>query len=129
MAFVEAEKVQIRRWLGYSAIYTNLDSRLESAIITVQSTADGGSRPDNTTELAIKDYLTKLSTVETRLNELAIQMHVGTVDEVELDGPRGQLGLRQLGRQYVGHISDALSTKPLRDPFSTPDTGPRDDSP
>jgi hypothetical protein len=123
MAFSEADRVQIRRYLGFPAIYVTADPRLESAITAVQSVADGGSRPNNTTELAVQGYLAKLATVETRIEDLFIQMQVGTVDEVEIDAPRGLLGLRSIGRQYVGHIADTFAMKPARDVFSAPEIG------
>jgi hypothetical protein len=117
--FTEADRVQVRRWLGFSNLYLSVDPRLEGSLVAIQSVADGGSRPDNAAELAIKSHLAKLTAIEARTEDLHIQMAVGKVDdEVELDAPRGLQALRSLGRQYVGHISDALGVKPLRDVFS-----------
>lgn len=118
--FTEAERVQIRRWLGYSAMYASRDPILESAITSAQSTAEGGSRPDNTTELAIRGWLAQLSTIETRWQELYEQMQANALDDIKIDPLRGLAGLFKIGRQYVGHISDALSTPVKRDVFSAP---------
>ncbi len=118
MAFTETERVQIRRWLGFPAIFQQADPILESAITAVQSTADGGARPDNSTELAIRGYLTELGTLETKWKDLYDQMQAFKLNNLTVDPLRGLAGIRQLGRQYVGHIADALSTKPRRDVFS-----------
>lgn len=123
MAFTEADRVQLRKWLGYSALYASRDPILESAITSSQSTADGGSRPDNTTELAIKSYLTELTTLETTVKDLYEQMQAHKLDDITIDPLRGLAGLHKIGRQYVGHISDALSTPVKRDVFSAPIAG------
>lgn len=118
--FTEADRVQIRRWLGTSAMYASRDPILESAITAAQSNADGGSRPDNTTELAVKGWLTELGTIETKIKDLYDQMQAHKIDETTIDPLRGLAGLKQIGRMYVGHLSDALSTPVKRDVFSAP---------
>lgn len=120
MAFSEAERVQIRRWLGYSAMYASRDPILESAITAAQSLADGGSRPDNTTELAVRGWLTELATIETRWKDLYEQMQAHKLNDLTIDPHRGLAGLFKIGRTYVGFLSDALSTPVKRDVFSAP---------
>lgn len=123
MAFTEADRVQLRRWLGYSAIYASRDPILESAITSVQSVADGGGRPDNTTEIAVKGYVTELASIESKVKDLYEQMQAHKLDDITIDPLRGMAGLCKIGRQYVGHISDALSTPIKRDVFSAPIVG------
>lgn len=120
--FTEANRVQIRRWLGFSAIFIEADPRLENAIKSVQAVADGGTRSDDSTVLAIKDYLTKLASIETEWVKLTTQggMQGGTIDELKIDPLRGLAGLQKIGRMYVGFIADALSTRPRRDVFTAP---------
>jgi hypothetical protein len=84
----------------------------------VQSIADGGERADSSTETLIKGYLTQLSTIETKIQNLYDSAFAHEVDEVKVDFPRAVASLRMMGRQYVGHISDALDIKPLRDVFA-----------
>lgn len=118
MAFTEAERVQVRRWLGVPAIFVQAEPRLESAITTVQSTADGGSRADNSTELAIRGWLSDLATLETKTKGLW-DIFLGTsVGDVSADAVRGMQALRSEGRRIVGHIGDALSHPPVRDVFA-----------
>lgn len=123
MAFAETDRVQIRRWLGFSAIYLQADPKLENAIVAVQSTADGGSRPDSSTETAVKGYLTELTTIETKWKALYDEVEAYKVDELVVDPARGAAVLKSFGRMYVGHIADALSTKPRRDVFCAPSLG------
>lgn len=120
--YTEADRVKIRRWLGFSALYLQADPRLENAIKATQSVADGGTRPDDTTVLAIKDYLTKLDGIEVQWLKLTVEggMQAGKVDELGVDPLRGFAGLKQVGRLYVGWIADALSTRPHRDVFTSP---------
>lgn len=120
--FIESDRVQIRRWLGFSGIFLQADPRLENAITSVQATADGGTRADDSTVVAIKDYLEKLSGVETEWMKLTVEggMQGGQIDELKIDPLRGLQGLKQIGRMYVGFICDALSTRPHRDVFTSP---------
>lgn len=124
MSFAESDRVQIRRWTGRSAIFLQADPALENAITAVQSLADGGSRPDSSTELAIKSYLAELVTIESKWKALYDEVEAYKVGELVVDPARGAAVLKQFGRMYVGHISDALSTKPLRDVFSSAGLGP-----
>lgn len=119
MAFVEADRVKLRSAMGAGAVYVNQYPRLENAITAVQSVADGGSRPDNSTETAIKAYLTDLDTIDVRLKALWGQAQVGDAKGVSLDAARGAALLRMEGRRLVHRIASALSIKPLRDVFSS----------
>jgi hypothetical protein len=119
--FTEAERVQIRRWLGYSAMYASRDPILESAITSAQTIAEGGGRPDDTTEVAVRGWVTQLATIETKWIDLLDQMQAYKVeDAATVDPVRGLAGLKQIGRMYVGFLSDALSTPVKRDVFGSP---------
>lgn len=54
MAFSETDRTWIRRYVGYGAIFIQAEPRLENAITATQSVADGGARPDASTENNIK---------------------------------------------------------------------------
>jgi hypothetical protein len=119
VAFTEAHRVQIRRWLGYSTLYLSADPSLEQNITAVQAVADGGSKPDASSELAVRSYLDSLEKLNLKLDELAIEeIEADTVDEVKIDAARGSLAVRSRMRLYVGHISDVLSVRPRRDVLS-----------
>src|SRR5678815_5817277 len=76
MAFSEANKVAIRKYMGAGSIYKQLFPKLENAITAIQSTADGGSQVDSSTEDSVKAYLVKLAAVEDKLEALQCQMPV-----------------------------------------------------
>lgn len=123
--FTESDRVQIRQFLGYAALFLQADPRLELAITTVQSIADGGSRPDSSTETQIKAIVTDLQTIELRLKDLWIQAQAGAVDEVKVSPARGMAMLRMEGRRCVHKLARCLDTYPRSDIFSsaTPDPG------
>lgn len=120
--FIESDRVKIRKWLGFSAIFLQADPRLELAITSVQAIADGGSRPNDSTVVAILSYLTKLDGIEAQWMLLTTEggMQGGQVDELKIDPLRGLQGLCKIGRMYVGFIADALATRPHRDVFTAP---------
>ena len=120
--FIESDRLKIRKWLGFSAIFIQADPRLETAISSVQAISDGGTRPDNSTELAIKDYLTKLDSIEAQWILLIGEggMQAGKVEDLSIDPLRGLEGLKRVGRIYVGFMCDCLSTRPRRDVFTAP---------
>lgn len=118
MAFTEADRVKIRKYLCFPNLYVQADPRLESAITTVQSIADGGSRPDNSAELDIKATLTKLATIETQLEVLWAPALATRADDVSLDVGRGQAILYKDGRRLINALSASLNTRPCRDYFS-----------
>ncbi len=123
MAYTESERVQIRRYLGFPAIRQGDDPRLESAISSSQSRADGGTMTDSSTETAVRGYLTSLSAIETQLQNLWASMLATQIETIQIDPARGALALCMEGRRFVGHIADALDTRPLRDVFAAPGYG------
>jgi len=50
MSFQELDRVYIRHFLGFSAVFLQADPRLEASITAVQAIADGGARPDSSSE-------------------------------------------------------------------------------
>lgn len=123
--FTESDRVSIRNYLGFGALWLQADPRLENAITTVQSVADGGTRPDSSTETAIKAVITDLQTIDARLKDLWIQMQAGAVDEVKVNPARGAALLRSEGRRLVHRLARHLDTYPRSDIYSsaTPDPG------
>lgn len=131
MAFSEAERVQIRRYVGYPM--DRLYVKLEAAICRVQSRDEAGNYTiggqsflnagiyaTNDVELFLRGILANLVTVESRLAELWDSHDAGQVDEIKVDGPRGALMLRSEGRRLVGQIAGALGLPIYRDVFSSP---------
>jgi hypothetical protein len=118
--FSEAQKNDIRRWMGASHIFTQMWPKLENAMTMIYATSDNGSQIDDSAVILVQGWLTQLDTLEQAELNLSIQMAIveaGT-DKVKLDAAgNGLYGLRKIMRRYIGHMSDIFSCKPLRDVF------------
>src|ERR1700691_4744565 len=112
MAWTEADRAVIRSYLGFPALFLQADPRLESARESGQSEGDGGTLPDNSTELQIRGWLTQLTAIEARLESLWDEAEALKVDELGVDPMRALALLRSEGRRLVGRIARALGTSP-----------------
>lgn len=124
MAWTEADRATIRSYLGFPALFLQADPRLEAAMTAVQSEADGGVRPDGSTELQIRGWLTQLAAIETRLESLWDEAEALKVDELGVDPMRAVALLRSEGRRIVGRLARALGTSPRHDVFSGAEPNP-----
>lgn len=120
MAYTEPQRVEIRKWLGFSGIYFQ---NLELAITASQSTADGGVLSDSTTETSVVSWLAELALIETAEKDLRCQAQVLGANAAKIDVARGQMVLRKEARKFIGHIADALNVKPIRDVMTAPEVG------
>ena len=120
MAFTEAERVQIRRFLGYPAVHQGEGRSLNSSIAAVQAAGDGGLMADNSTEVAVRGFLANLAALEAQIAQLWESMLASKIETIEIDPARGLFALYADARRLVGHISDALDVRPVRDVFSPP---------
>lgn len=55
--FNELDRTYIRRFVGFGAIFLQAWPLVENAITAIQSTADGGSRPDSSAENMVKGLI------------------------------------------------------------------------
>jgi hypothetical protein len=117
--FQESDRVQIRLYLGYSGTYLQADPRLESAIKNVQSIADGGTRPDSSTETLVRGIISSLQNIDTQITILASQQGAGAVGSIRVDAARETARLRMVGRQYVHRLARVFDTQPHSDIFSS----------
>lgn len=119
MAFTEADRVNIRHLLGFASVFMQADPRLENSVTACQSVADGGARPDNSTETYIKATVTSALSVETKLAALWDEAEVLAGDEARIDPARGAALLRSEGRRLVHGIARMLGMRgPRADIFS-----------
>ncbi len=118
--FTESDRVQIRRYLGFSGIFLQANPRLESAITAVQAISDGGTRPDNSSELEVRAYIAKLQKIDEKIEcMLWSTVGVSKADEINIDSARGIAVMKQEGRRFVTLLSDILSCTPLKDCYSS----------
>jgi hypothetical protein len=119
MSWTEADRALLRHYMGFGAIFLQADPRLEAALTAVQSAADGGTRPDDSTERLIRGWLAGLARIERRLQELWTEAEALKVDDLGVDPYRGLALVRSEGRRIVGNIARALGTAPRHDVFSS----------
>ena len=120
MAWTEADRVLLRHYLGFSAIFLQADPRLEQAITAVQATSvPGGTRPDDSTERQIRRWLGQLAKIEARLEEIWDEAEALKVEGLGVDPYRAMALLRAEGRRVVAGIGRALATRPAHDVFSS----------
>lgn len=110
MAFTDAQKAQIRRYLGYPDVYRQANPRLESALNLV------GDRPDS--KALIEADLAALMTLETKLTAAQAYGGLKRVDDIEFYPNAAQTkSLRDEGRRVVGRISITMGVAPAADVF------------
>lgn len=116
MAYTEAERVQVRLYMGY--MYAVDYPSRESLITRTLAITDGGAMPDSSTETMVRGILAELAVVETQRQALRTTADAGDVDELRTDAPRGGMYLRQEGRILVKRLARIIGDTPLYDAFS-----------
>lgn len=116
MAFTNAHKAAIRKWLGYSVLFSQTHPELEGQLAAIDAIPDGGE-----TANLILGYLDELLDVETQMKNLRpIFMAAEADKDATIDPVRARLALCAEGRRLAGHLSDACNIRVLRDVFSAP---------
>lgn len=128
-ALLEADRVQVRKYLGFADLFLQADPRLESAMSAIQATADGGTRPTSDAQLAmlgiVYGWTTKngrsvrgLQDVDADISQLSAQQGAIKADEVTGDSARETLRLQMEGRMLVARLARMLDTYPRSDCFA-----------
>lgn len=113
MAFSEAQKIKLRKLLGWPA-YATADTTLESAIALIGANADA--------QAEVEAVLAKIAIIETEIEGLHSIALAQKVEESELN-PNRYRDLRTAGRREVRQLSILLNTEVRRDVFGTGFTG------
>ncbi len=112
MAFSEAQRVKIRKYLGFPDTFQQNNTRLESAMNVI------GSRPD--TQAAVEAVLTDLATAETQVAASFTTAGLKRAEDVEwYEGGteiRSKLGL---GRMHAARLSIIMGVPLVGDYFGT----------
>ena len=115
MAFTEAQRVKIRRYLGSGSLFLDSEPLLENAMQAVQSPP----KPTNDTELLVLDLLTQLDTIMAKWVSLGC-LETVQVGNIQVDPIRGRMFIAQIGRTLVGQLARVFSLNgPLTDCFSS----------
>ena len=143
MAYTEQDRTLIRHYAGYGAIFLQAEPRLENAITATQSQAEGGARPDSSTENFIKGLIygvaavagvagvtpggtsqtattfaqpgqRGLLTVEANIAGLDVQRGALQASRVRIDSARETIRLRMEGRRLAHSLARMLGMKGVR---------------
>lgn len=108
MAFTDAQKAQIRQVLGYSELFHDVDTRLESQMDEI-----GTRSPD--AETRVKSSLTAITALDTRISTALDNLDVRKAGSIELLGPAQLETLRQHGRMLIQQIAITFEVEIKRD--------------
>lgn len=101
MAFTSAEKMRIRKLLGWGARFWQLETRLEQSMNAVEQTL-----PDETAE--IQSILTQLTVIDGQITSALDTAGVTAVSSIHLDSDQGISHFRSEGRRLVEAIATIL---------------------
>ena len=109
MALTDAQRAEVRRFLGYPDASAGLYSQLEGRMTAISAAG----------EATVVAVLTDLATLETKLKAIWSTAHVTRAEEVELASPSGMAALRQEGRRLCWALGQILGSSVERTPFDT----------
>lgn len=111
MALTDEQKQKVRRWLGYSGRFRDLDTLLEQAMRSVDSfTATG----DDHAQTQLLQHIADIEEIETKIEGAIPRLKYTSLGNGELSySPREMGELKRLGRMHIGRLS-ALLGVPIR---------------
>lgn len=110
MAFTEAQKVDLRFYLGWSAKHFQFDSELEQSISAVEA------KPD--TEAKIIAQLVELARIDAAIVACEARFKAAQVGSIKLTMGNELALLRSRGRQEVGRTASTMGVEARHDVFS-----------
>lgn len=121
MALTDAQRAQVRLWLGYSDMGGASPSNLDGAMDALSAEA----------EVLVEDLLDRLDTLDTAMSDVATANRAGIV-EVDngavkwASGTAASTSLAQQGRRLVGRLASILGVQVAADAFGSgvPTSGP-----
>lgn len=111
MAYAEAQRVEIRFYLGWSARFHQFDSRLEQAMNAVDTELDTQAKAE-VILAALADVMAKLTDAHSRLKALK-------VGSIELPGKIEIAMLRAEGRRHAGALAALHGVEVRHDVFGS----------
>lgn len=115
MALTDAQRTQVRRYLGVSLIVRDAAwVEADTVLDTLDGLSDGGATEDHV--VALLDALALIETQMTESRDLAMSRDAGGGVSVDYGRRIAVLGME--GRRLVGQLADVLQYPPRRDVFS-----------
>lgn len=128
VVFTPDQQASIRKYLGYSPLYRDMDPALENAMRAISAVSDGGQMPDDSTVVQIIAILDQLAGIETKISSLYcgledIEFQSGTT-KTKTNNLMAISFLRNEGWRTIQKLSIPMSTKPQRNYFGAPTLQP-----
>jgi hypothetical protein len=96
VSFSEAEKARIRRYLGFSQNFGDVDTRLEGQLDTLSP---------QEAEDQVREILAKLAAIDAKLQSAALSnLDLSRAEDVEWLGPDQLLALQNSGRMLINQL-------------------------
>ncbi len=111
MALSTAQRAQIRRYLGWSARYFQLDSQLEHAMTAVADLPEDSG--------VITTLLTQLATLEGEMVTARKRLKAMAIGSIQLGGPMEIGMLRREGRRLAQQLAVVLGVDKRSDVFGS----------
>lgn len=109
MALTDAQRAEVRRFLGYPDSSLGEYSVLEGRMDAISAAG----------EAIVVAVLTDLATLETKLRAVWSTAHVTRAEEVGLAAPAGLAALRQEARRLCYSLGQSLGVSVERTPFDS----------
>jgi hypothetical protein len=115
--FTSAQKASIRRYMGWSARFHQVDTALEQAMSAVEG------EPHDATYDLIDGWLAQLADINTRITDAYGRLKAKVVGSITLPG-HDEIGmLRSEGRRIVGQMAATFGVEVRHDAFSSRTSG------
>lgn len=111
MAFTPSEKQQIRQFLGFSELFHDIDTRLETQLIRIGDAADQSAKE------RVSTLVVSLNDIDTRLVGALDNLTLEKAEDVTFRGEQELEGLRKQGRMFIQQLSILFEVRPMRDYF------------
>lgn len=108
MAFTEAQRADIRKYLGWPGRWFQTDSRLEQAM--------NGVTAEHQTQIV--GELARLATIDTKLDSASTFFPASRDGNIGIEGAQNLNLLRSQGKQAAGRIAAILGVEVRHDVFS-----------
>lgn len=111
MALTDAQKADIRWYLGYSARFYQSFSRLEQAMSALENDPDA--------ETLVLAAIDSVKLIDTKLVEVHDRLKAVQVCDIKLGHKKELCALRGEGRRFVGRIAATLGVPVMHDVFGS----------
>lgn len=118
--WTEDERTSVRKYLGYSSLFTTMETRVDSAMTSVQAKADGGVLATDSVQVQMRAALATLASIDAKIQSYYCSLNVieAGAERVKIDSTKAIFMLRSEGRKTIAQLAIPLGTVIMRDYYS-----------